>query len=56
MHNLILFETVTNSDGEFGSERQKQLKNKENFIREDEFSFEKMKIFHMKNSSSEQKK
>ena len=30
MQNLIVFETVTNSDGEFGSERQaKKLKNKE---------------------------
>ena len=32
MQNLIVFQTVTNSDGEFRSERRKKLKNKENFI------------------------
>ena len=32
MQNLIVFQTVRNSDGEFFSERQKKLKNKENFI------------------------
>ena len=31
MGNLILFQTVTNSDGEFVSEREENLKNKENF-------------------------
>ena len=56
MQNLILFRTVTNSDGEFRSERQKKLKNKENLIHADEFSFHKIKIVFMKNSLSEQKK
>ena len=32
MQNLILFETVTDSEGEFPSERRKKLKNKEIFI------------------------
>ena len=49
MQNLILSQTVTKSDGELGSERQKKLKNKENLIDADEFSFRKMKIFLMKN-------
>ena len=53
MQNLILFQTVTNSDGEFGSQPHKKLKNKENFIRADEFTFHKIKIFHIKSSSSE---
>ena len=52
MQNWILFETVTNSDRKFGSERQKKLKNKENLIRADEFVFHKIKIFLIKNSSS----
>ena len=55
MHDGILFQTVKNSDGEFASERQKKLKNKENLIRADVFSFEKMKIFLIKSSSSESK-
>ena len=50
MQNLIVFETVTNSDGEFGSERRKKLKNKENFIVAGEFTFHKIKIFLKKNS------
>ena len=53
MQNLIVFETVTNSDGEFWSERQKKLKSKANFIRADEFTFHKIKVFLMKNSASE---
>ena len=50
MQNLIVFETVTNSDGKFWSERQKKLKSKANFIRADEFTFHKIKVFLMKNS------
>ena len=53
MQNLIVFQTVTNSDGEFWSERQKKLKNKENFIHADKLTFHKIKIFLMKNSSLE---
>ena len=53
MRNWILFQTVTNSGGEFGSEQQKKLKNKENFNHADEFSFDKIKTFLKKNSSSE---
>ena len=53
MQNWKLYQTVTNCDGEFVSERQKKLKNKENLICRDEFSFHKIKIFRMKNSSSE---
>ena len=53
MQNLIVFQTVTNSDGEFWSERQKKLKNKENFIHGDKFTFHKIKIFLVENSSSE---
>ena len=56
MQNWILFRSVTNSDGEFGSKRQKKMKNEENFIHADEFSFGKMKIFLMKTSSSMWKK
>ena len=52
MHNWILFQTVTNSDGEFVSEPHKKLKNKGNWIDADPFSFEKMKIFLIKESSS----
>ena len=40
MQNLILFQTVTNWVREFVSERQKKLKNKENLIHADSFSFE----------------
>ena len=53
MQNLILFQTVTNSDREYGSKRQKKLKNKENLIHADEFTFQKMKIYHIKNSLSQ---
>ena len=53
MQNWILFQTLTNSGGEFVSQRQKKLKNKENLIHTNEFSFEKMKIFLIKSSSSE---
>ena len=56
MQNWILFQTVINSDREFVSEPHKKVKNKENFIRADEFSFEKMKTFLMKNSCWEQVK
>ena len=56
MQNLIVFQTVTNSDGEFGSEWQKKLKDKENFIVVDEFTVHKIKIFLMKNSFSKWKK
>ena len=52
MQNLILFHTDANSDGEFMSQAHQKLKNKENLIRADEMSFEKIKIFLMKNSSS----
>ena len=53
MQNLILFQTVTNSGGEFAPERQKKLKHKEHLIHAEEPSFEKMKIFLIKSSSSE---
>ena len=52
MQNLILFQTVTNSDVKFGFERENKLKNKQNFIRGADFSFYEMKIFPIKNSSS----
>ena len=51
MQNLILFQTVTNSGGEFVSQLQKKLKNKEVSIFADEFSFHKINIFFMKSSS-----
>ena len=53
MQNLILYHTVTNSGGEFMSQPHMKLKNKENWIQADEFSFEKMKIFLIKTSSSD---
>ena len=53
MQNWILFQTLTNSGGEFVKQPQKKLKKKENLIHTDEFSFEKMKIFLIKTSSSE---
>ena len=56
MRNWIFFQTVANSGGEFGSEQQKKLKNKENLIHANELSFDKIKIFLMRNSSSEYKK
>ena len=52
MQNLIVFQTVPNSDEEFGFEWRKKLKNKENLIHADKFTFHKIKIFLMKNSSS----
>ena len=52
MQNWILFQTVTTSDREFVSQPHKKLKNKENWIDADEFSFEKMKIFLIKKSCS----
>ena len=45
MQNLILFQTVINWDREYWSQPHKKLKNKENLIHADEFSFQKMKIF-----------
>ena len=53
MQKLILFQTVINSDGEFVSQPHKKPKNKEHIIHVEEFSFEKMKIFLIKSSSSE---
>ena len=53
MQNWNLFKTVTNSDGEFVSQLHKKLKNKQNWIYADEFTFHKIKILLMKNSSWE---
>ena len=53
MRNLIVFQTVTNSDQEFVSEPQKKLRNKKNLIHADQLPFDKIKIFPMKTSSSE---
>ena len=53
MQNLILFQTVTTSDGEFVSQPHEKLKNKKNLIPADEFTYQKIKIFRMKNSSWE---
>ena len=50
MQNLILFQTVTNSGGEFVSQTQKKLKNKEDFIFVDEFRFHTIKILLLKNT------
>ena len=50
MQNWILFQAVRNWDREFWTHLQKKLKNKENFIRADEFIFQEMKIFLIKNS------
>ena len=50
MQNWILFQTVTNSDGEFRFERNKKLKSQENLNAADELLFYKIKIFLMKNS------
>ena len=52
MQNSILFQTGTNWGWEFESQLRKKLKNKENWIDADEFSFEKMKIFLIKKSCS----
>ena len=51
MQNLIVFQTVTNSDGKFWSERQKKLKSKANLTHAHEFAFHKIKIFLMKHSA-----
>ena len=56
MQNLILFQTVINCDGEFGCERQKNLKNKENLISWEDLWFYEMKIFLIENSSLKWKK
>ena len=53
MQNLILFQAVTKWDGEFGSQLHEKLKNKQNYIAADEFTFKKFKIFLMKSFSSE---
>ena len=53
MQKLILFQAVTNLDGEFVFQPHKKLKNMEHLIHAEEFSFEKMKIFLIKSSSSE---
>ena len=53
MQNLILFQTVRNSGGEFVSQRQKKLKNQTDFIFAHEFSFQKIEIFLFKGLSSE---
>ena len=53
MQNFILFPTVTNLDGEFLRQPHKKLKNMKDFICADEFIFQKIKIFLMKNSSWE---
>ena len=53
MPNLILFQTVTKSDAEFGSQPQEKPKNKQNYIPADEFTFKKFKIFLMKSFASE---
>ena len=39
MQNLICFETVTDSSGEFVFKREKKMKNKDNFICAEEISF-----------------
>ena len=52
MQNWIIFQTVTNSDREFLSEPHNKLKDNENCIDADEFSFQKIEIFLKKNSSS----
>ena len=53
MQNWILFQTVMNIDREFSSQLHKKLKNKENFIRGEDFSFYEMKICLMKDWFSE---
>ena len=45
MQNWILFQTVTNSDGEFVSQAHKKLKNEENSIDADKSAFRKWKFF-----------
>ena len=53
MLNLIVFQTVTKWDDEFGSQPHKKPKNKENFIRGDKFTFHKIIIVLIKSSPSE---
>ena len=53
MQNLILLQTVTKWDAEFGSEPHEKPKNKENNIPADEFTFQKIKIFLIKSFSTE---
>ena len=53
MQNLNFFQIITYPHGEIGSERHKKLKNQKNLIRAREFSFHKIKIFIIKNSSPE---
>ena len=50
MQKWIPFQTVTNSDGEFMRQPNKKLKNEEDCICADEFSFHIIKIFLMKGS------
>ena len=56
MQNSILYQTLTNSDKKFLSQRQKTLKNNEILIDADEFSFQKIKVFLIKSSFSKYKK
>ena len=42
MQNLILLQTVTKSDGEFGTQPHEKPKNKQNYIPADEFTFQKI--------------
>ena len=53
MQNWILFQTVINSDREFLCQPHRKRMNKQNLIDVDEFTFHKIKIFLMKNSSWE---
>ena len=51
MWNLIVFQPVTGLDEEFRSQPEKKLKNKQNFIRANELTLHKVKIFLIKSSS-----
>ena len=53
MQNLILLQTVTKSDREFGTQRHQKPKNKQNYICANEITFQKIKFFLIKGSSSE---
>ena len=53
MQDWILFQAAINIDREVWSQPQKTLKKKKNFLCEENFSFYEMKIFPIKNSSSE---
>ena len=53
MQNLILFQNVTNLDRELVSQPREKLKNKEQLIHADEFSFHEIKSFLIKSPSSE---